>query len=120
MQRRKFLAAGTAASLLLPAAAGAATSPSRGRIKVLDSYLTNAEHFPSARWPNRGARLSLRRDRSRAFDRLAVLVIGTEGEPIGYLPPASSGLLAALMDHGIEADAEAESNGSLSVFVATA
>lgn len=87
---------------------------------MLDSYLTNIEQFPQVPWPDPGTRLSLQRDPTRAYDPRAILVIGRKGEPMGYLPPASSGLLAALMDNGTEADAEVGRSGTLSIFIVLA
>ena len=80
----------------------AASSPS-GRstaLTLLRTRLVNSELFDPAR-VKAASWLSLRRDRDRKFDPLAIAVVDEQGHGLGYLPPTSSRSLAALMDAGL-------------------
>jgi hypothetical protein len=80
----------------------AAESPHRSKsVRLGPSYVTNREQFAGMPRLASGDRLSLRRRPDRQFDPGSVEVLTTEtGEAIGFLPPASSGMLASLMDEG--------------------
>lgn len=118
MERRNFLAMAVAASAA-PLSVGAGVRPS-SRIKVLDTYLTNADQFPQGSWPAPGSPLALRRDPLHAFDTRSVAVVDPSGTPLDYVPPASAEVLAALMDNGTAAVATAGAGGKLSMFLNTA
>lgn len=115
MHRRKFLAAAAVASAV-PFSAAARAGPSAG-IKVLETYLSNADQFPDGIWPAPGTPLSLQRAPQRAFDTRSVQVLDPDGTPLGYVPPASAQVLAALMDHGTGTSAIAGTSGTLSIFI---
>jgi hypothetical protein len=47
--------------------------------------------------------LHLERRPDRTFDRYSIAVRQSDGRQLGYLPPASTGLLATLLDEGFSA-----------------
>lgn len=103
MKRRSFvLAAGGAFSAgMLPATA----MPGRGEkpetvLWLGRSYLTNQEQFADASGPAAGERLVLRRRGDRRFDPRSIEVLTAASRPLGYLPPSSCAILAAIMDAG--------------------
>lgn len=115
MLRRSFLVAATAATTV-PVTIAVAQSPSQS-IKVLDTYLTNAELFPNKAWPRTGTNLVLRRDPDRTFDPTSIQVLDEAYSPLGYLPPVSAQVLGVLMDHGTATAATALTGGRLSVSI---
>ncbi|MBU1316391.1 MAG: HIRAN domain-containing protein [Alphaproteobacteria bacterium] len=104
MERRSFLAGagGALASLPLAAAAMAAGEPKAG-IGLLRSYVANRDQFSQARLPEVNEILRLRRRPDRSFDPTSIAVEKRDGSQLGYLPPASTGMLAALLDNGFNA-----------------
>jgi hypothetical protein len=108
MERRSFLAGagGALASLPLAATAMAAGEPKAG-IRLLRSYVANRDQFPQARQPDENEVLRLRRRPDRSFDPSSIAVEKRDGSQLGYLPPASTGMLAALLDTGFGAYAVA-------------
>ncbi|MFN7102038.1 MAG: HIRAN domain-containing protein [Pseudorhizobium sp.] len=108
MERRSFLAGagGALASLPLMAATAAAGEPKAG-IRLLRSYVANRDQFPQARPPEVDEILRLRRRPDRSFDPASIAVERRDGSQLGYLPPASTGMLAALLDAGFSAHAVA-------------
>ncbi len=103
MNRRAFVMATGGA--MAAGAAGtvgmAAGNPGRRKhLRLGPSYVTNREQFTEVENLTTGDRLSLRRRPDRGFDPGSVEVLTERGEAIGFLPPASSGMLATLMDEG--------------------
>ncbi len=117
MQRRNFLV--TAAAATTVPMSSAVAGPSSRKIKVLDTYLTNAELFPKHASLQPGARLLLRRDPQRTYNPASIQVLDEAGVPLGYLPPVSAQVLGVLMDHGTTAEAMVSSGGKLSVSILT-
>lgn len=105
MERRSFLAGAGGALAALPFAAGtaAAARGEAGGIGLLRSYVTNLDQFPQAQAPEPNEALRLERRPDRAYDPASIAVLRGDGSQLGYLPSASAGLLAALLDQGFAA-----------------
>lgn len=117
MHRRSLLVAGAGAFAAVPFGANPGAAAPTG-LKVLESYVTNREQFAQPDWPDEGTVMALRRDPARRFDPRSIQILDSHGSPLGYLPPSSAHVLAALMDHGLQAEAVAEKEGRLTVFLA--
>lgn len=102
MDRRKFLAVASAAAVTAPVAGVAAQTTRATSVPLLRTYLTNTEQFPSEPQA-RGRVLALKCDPERTFDPNSVAVFGEQGRQLGYLPPASTEALSALLKAGFEA-----------------
>lgn len=103
MNRRAFvmatggaMAAGAAGTMGLAAEKNKGPSP----LRLGPSYVTNREQFAHIPDLAPGHRLSLRRRPDRRFDPESVEVVSESGAAIGFLPPASSAMLATMMDEG--------------------
>ncbi len=109
MERRSFLAGAGGALAALPFATGAAAAArgETGGVGLLRSYVANRDQFPQAKAPEVNERLRLERRPERAFDPSSIAVRRSDGSQLGYLPSASTGMLAALLDQGFEAYAVA-------------
>ncbi len=59
--------------------------------------------FPQAQAPEPNEILQLERRPERAYDPASIAVLRGDGSQLGYLPSASAGLLAALLDQGFGA-----------------
>lgn len=106
MKRRSFvLAAGGAlcAGTVSAPAAHTQGDAAPAALWLGDVYLTNREQFPQIALPVAGERLQLRRERDRRFDPRSIQVLTAAGMPLGYLPPASCAILAAMIDAGLSA-----------------
>jgi hypothetical protein len=105
MQRRSFLAGAGGALAAFPFASGAAAAV-RGQtdgVALLRSYVANRDQFPQAQAPEPNEVLRLERQPERAFDPSSIAVRRSDGSQLGYLPSASTGILAALLDQGFDA-----------------
>ncbi|MCJ8519448.1 hypothetical protein ABID21_002328 [Pseudorhizobium tarimense] len=105
MERRSFLTGAGGALVALPFAAGsaAAAPDATGGVRVLRSYVANRDQFPQAQAPEPNETLRLERRPDRAYDPTSIAVLRGDGSQLGYLPSASAGLLAALLDQGFAA-----------------
>lgn len=116
MERRSFLAGASGALAALPFAAGAkAASRQKGGVELLRSYVVNRDQFPQARAPGVNEVLRLERRPERAFDPNSIAVRREDGSQIGYLPSASTGVLAALLDQGFNAYAVASGGHGIDI-----
>ena len=102
MNRRAFvLAAGGAVAAGAGGMGLAAENANRSKsMRLGPSYVTNREQFAGRPSLASGDRLALRRRSDRQFDPGSIEVLTETGEAIGFLPPASSRMLATLMDEG--------------------
>ena len=108
MDRRFFLAGAGGALASLPlAAAAAAAGGKKGSVDLIRSYVANRDQFPKTPVPRPNEVLHLERRPDRSFDRSSIAVRRSDGSQLGYLPPASMGLLATLLDEGFSAFAVA-------------
>lgn len=109
MDRRFFLAGagGALASVPLAAATAAAAGGQKGSVDLIRSYVANRDQFPKTPVPRPNEVLHLERRPDRSFDRSSIAVRRSDGSQLGYLPPASTGLLATLLDEGFSAFAVA-------------
>lgn len=105
MERRSFLTGAGGALAALPFATGAAAAASgpTGGVGLLRSYVANRDQFPQAQAPEPNEILQLERRPERAYDPASIAVLRGDGSQLGYLPSASAGLLAALLDQGFGA-----------------
>lgn len=104
MDRRFFLAGAGGALASLPlAGAAAAAGGQKGSVELIRSYVANRDQFPQAPLPRPNEVLHLERRPDRTFDRSSIAVRRSDGRQLGYLPPASTGLLATLLDEGFSA-----------------
>ncbi|NEX48787.1 HIRAN domain-containing protein [Pseudotabrizicola algicola] len=100
MDRRYFLA-GAAALPGTALARPSAAPDDAGLIELLSVRLVNRDHFAGRVHVAEGARVVLRRDPAWTYDPAAISVSTENGDGLGYLPPASTRALAALMDAGV-------------------
>jgi hypothetical protein len=123
MDRRLFLAGAGGALATLPLATGAsAGGDGNSTLKLLRSYVANRDQFPNSPTPQVGQHLELVRRPDRAFDPLSIAVTTSAGDQLGYLPSASTGMLAALLDggfkaYGMEGEDGAEGNIIVDIFL---
>jgi hypothetical protein len=102
MHRRMFLAGAGGMLALSPLSSGKSHAAG-GDVKILSTHVTNRDHFPNAGMPRPNEVLILERAPQRAFNPFSIAVVTPAGQQIGYLPPASTGILAALLDAGFRA-----------------
>lgn len=110
MDRRFFLAGAVA----LPGAALASASPgpSAGLVELLSVRVVNRDQFTALPPLPQGTRLVLRRDPGWRYDPGAIAVLTEQGQGLGYLPPARTRALAALMDAGVGLEARVGSEAT--------
>ena len=112
MKRRIFLGSLGATLLGTGFTASADSGNSESDIHVLRAEVVNSEQFHDVfKGGLSRQQLTLHRVRDRTFDPHSIRV-EARGEPVGYLAPVCSEVLAALMDHGMEAYARAVTSGA--------
>jgi hypothetical protein len=107
MLRRSFVAA-SGSLCLAPAAAAVAAGRPEERAPEAPLLRTVVTNLPTTLPPGvtAGTRLVLKRAPERTYDPQSIAAFTSDGQRLGYLPGRPTRVVAALMDRGVEVEAE--------------